>query len=60
MEVRINMLTAAIVLLVLVAILLIKTVYLYNRIVESQKKSEKAIEEYIALRLKSRRKYRLK
>lgn len=60
MEVRINMLTAAIVLLVLVAILLIKTIYLYNRIVESQKKSEKAIEEYIALRLKSRRKYRLK
>lgn len=60
MEVRINMLTAAIVLLVLVAILLVKTIYLYNRIVESQKKSEKAIEEYIALRLKSRRKYRLK
>ena len=60
MEVRINMLTAAIVLLVLVTILLIKTIYLYNRIVESQKKSEKAIEEYIALRLKSRRKYRLK
>lgn len=54
------MFTAAVVLLVLVAILLIKTIYLYNRIVESQKKSEKAIEEYIALRLKSRRKYRLK
>lgn len=54
------MLTAAIVLLVLVAILLIKTIYLYNRIVESQKKSEKAINEYIALRLKSKRKCRPK
>ena len=49
------MLTAIIVLLVLVIVLLIKSIYIYHKIMDSQKKSEKAMHDYITLQLKSKR-----
>lgn len=60
MEEHIKMLTAIIVLLVLVIVLLIKSIYIYNKIMDAQKKSEKAMHDYIALQLKSKYKRRLK